>query len=150
MPPPPPPPTLPPPPSPTTQFRAISHELYGTEEGHADVRAIAVAHMADSPDDFQPFVTDEAWDAYLARMSRTSEWGDHLTLQAVRIRRVDRSGVRVCYSRPPTFHHGGCVSSAGFGRVLPSNQPHHELRVPRIHHHQSQIGWARRRSHMVR
>ena len=47
------------------------------------MRAIAVAHMTDSPEDFKPFVTDEAWETYLARMGHTSEWGDHLTLQAV-------------------------------------------------------------------
>ena len=65
------------------QFRALSHELYGSQDHHLRVRAGAVAYLRAHEADFAPFVGTAAdWAHYLGRMAKSREWGDELTLQA--------------------------------------------------------------------
>ena len=65
------------------QFRALSHELYGSQDHHLRVRAGAVAYLRSHEADFAPFVGTAAdWAHYLGRMAKSREWGDELTLQA--------------------------------------------------------------------
>ena len=63
------------------QFRALSSELFGTQQHHAYVRLCIVEHMRAPPDDFSPFVA-ESFEKYLKRMARLRCWGDELTLRA--------------------------------------------------------------------
>lgn len=63
------------------QFRALSMELYGTEERHGELREVAVAHMRAFPDEFAVFV-DGDWNKYLDSMSMLRTWADELTLRA--------------------------------------------------------------------
>lgn len=64
------------------QFRAVSHELYGTQDHHLRVRAGAVAYLRAHEADFAPFVgTSADFEAYLRRMTQSKQWGDELTLQ---------------------------------------------------------------------
>lgn len=65
------------------QFRAMSMELFGTQERHGEVRDIAVAHMKKRPEDFQVYFEEEEFDEYLRGMSQPRTWGDELTLRAV-------------------------------------------------------------------
>lgn len=65
------------------QFRAMSTELYGTQDRHQEVRNIAVAHMKKRPDEFSVFFEAEEFDQYLRGMAEPRTWGDELTLRAI-------------------------------------------------------------------
>jgi hypothetical protein len=66
------------------QFRALSSELFGSDEHHLKVRTVAVAWLAEHGATYSGFVGDEAeWWDYLGRMREAGEWGDELTLRAV-------------------------------------------------------------------
>ena len=65
------------------QFRAFSHQLYGTEEHHATIRSTVVMHMYENRAAYSMYFDgEEAQDRYLAHMARDAEWGDELTLKA--------------------------------------------------------------------
>lgn len=64
------------------QFRAISQELFGTQDHHRLVRAEVVAHMTCHSPEYRAYFAPEEWDAYIAKMSQDGEWGDELTLRA--------------------------------------------------------------------
>jgi len=71
-------------------FRAISHQVYGTEDRHYDVRTTCVAEMERHPDDFAPFLLDEdeGWEGpdafadYCKAMRTPGEWGGNLEVVA--------------------------------------------------------------------
>ncbi|GAX84260.1 hypothetical protein CEUSTIGMA_g11683.t1 [Chlamydomonas eustigma] len=63
------------------QFRALSNELFGTQEYHALVRKQVIQHIEDKSDEFIPFLGED-FDAYVKAMSSSGTWGDELTLRA--------------------------------------------------------------------
>ncbi|KAG8460486.1 hypothetical protein KFE25_013136 [Diacronema lutheri] len=69
------------------QFRAISDQLYGTEEHHDLVRAMAVEQLLTAPEQYVEFVLGRgdttSYDDYVQRMSLADQLGDHVTLQAL-------------------------------------------------------------------
>jgi len=66
------------------QFRSFSHQLYGTEDSHASVRAAAVEHIRDRRDFFGMFFEGDAdFETYCRNMASSRTWGDELTLKAV-------------------------------------------------------------------
>jgi len=72
------------------QFRALSHQMYGTQDYYPEVRQAVVGHMLQHKDEFGMFL-DEPIDEYLTRMSRDRVWGDELTMKAA----VDAFKLRV-------------------------------------------------------
>ena len=64
------------------QFSALSDQLYHTPAYHKHVRKYVIYHLVRNPDAYMHFVCGESWTAYLKRMAKPGEWGDHLTLQA--------------------------------------------------------------------
>ena len=65
------------------QFRALSHELYGHQRWHAEVRRRAMDWMVSHPESYSAFVGDAAeWERYATNMGRSRTWGDELTLRA--------------------------------------------------------------------
>lgn len=65
------------------QFRALAHELFGSQKHHDVVRSKVLEHMRAHEDEYSMYVGDTAdWEAYLAKMSRTRCWGDELTVRA--------------------------------------------------------------------
>lgn len=68
-----------------SQFRAIADQLYGSEEPHMLVRAMAVEQLLIAPELYVEFVSaqDEAYNDYVDRMGKEGELGDHVTLQAL-------------------------------------------------------------------
>ena len=65
------------------QFRALSHQLYGTSSHHRAVRAALCEHLRREAASFEVWCAEEGGlDAYVARMERDGEWGDELTLSA--------------------------------------------------------------------
>lgn len=63
------------------QFRALSQQLYGDEQYHADLRAQVTKQLQSEPELYQDFV-HEPYADYVSRLARDSQWGDHVTLQA--------------------------------------------------------------------
>jgi len=73
------------------QFRSISDQLFGTPDRHVEVRKMVINQLSQHRKDYEVFVPDD-YQAYLRKMSRDGEWGDHLTLKAA----SDVYGRRMC------------------------------------------------------
>lgn len=77
------------------QFRALSEQLYRTEELHAEVRGRAVEQLKRHPELYAPYVEvgdgagpsgrplPKDFEAYRLKMAKDGEWGDHVTLQVL-------------------------------------------------------------------
>ncbi|XP_058204602.1 OVARIAN TUMOR DOMAIN-containing deubiquitinating enzyme 9 isoform X2 [Rhododendron vialii] len=63
------------------QFRALSDQIYRTTEHHKLVREQVVGQLKSLPELYEGYVP-MAYDHYLQNISKTGEWGDHVTLQA--------------------------------------------------------------------
>ncbi|KAJ1418968.1 Papain-like cysteine peptidase superfamily [Sesbania bispinosa] len=72
------------------QFRALSDQLYHTPDRHKFVRRKVVNQLKSIPEIYDGYVPMEYGD-YLENMSKSGEWGDHVTLQAA----ADLYGVRI-------------------------------------------------------
>ncbi|KAJ4822076.1 hypothetical protein Tsubulata_020324 [Turnera subulata] len=72
------------------QFRALSDQLYNTPDRHKLVRRRIVNQLKSHPEIYEGYVPMEYGD-YLRKMSRSGEWGDHVTLQAA----ADSYGVKI-------------------------------------------------------
>lgn len=74
------------------QFRSIAHNVFKDQERHAEVRALATAHIEERKDDFQIYFEDaRTFKRWLVGMKRDRTWGDELTLRAA----VDALGMRI-------------------------------------------------------
>ncbi|KAL8168041.1 hypothetical protein V2J09_009540 [Rumex salicifolius] len=63
------------------QFRALSDQFYRSPEHHKFVRQQVISQLKSNPEEYEGYVPME-YDEYLEKMSKCSEWGDHVTLQA--------------------------------------------------------------------
>ncbi|KAK7267705.1 hypothetical protein RIF29_20383 [Crotalaria pallida] len=72
------------------QFRALSDQLYNTPDNHKFVRRQVVNQLKSQPEIYEGYVPMEYSD-YLEKMSKSGEWGDHVTLQAA----ADSYGVKI-------------------------------------------------------
>ncbi|XP_059628334.1 OVARIAN TUMOR DOMAIN-containing deubiquitinating enzyme 9 isoform X2 [Cornus florida] len=72
------------------QFRALSDQIYRTTEHHKFVREGVVNQLKSHPELYEGYVP-MAFDDYLKNISKTGEWGDHVTLQAA----ADSYGVKI-------------------------------------------------------
>eukprot|EP01138_Halocafeteria_seosinensis_P006018 gb/GECG01006151.1/.p1 GENE.gb/GECG01006151.1/~~gb/GECG01006151.1/.p1 ORF type:complete len:346 (+),score=54.55 gb/GECG01006151.1/:1-1038(+) len=64
-------------------FRALSHQLYGSEIYHHDLRSQVVNHVKGNEDDFRPFLEDdEPWERYVRRMYKEGQWAGNIELVA--------------------------------------------------------------------
>ncbi|XP_062173123.1 OVARIAN TUMOR DOMAIN-containing deubiquitinating enzyme 12-like isoform X3 [Alnus glutinosa] len=72
------------------QFRAISDQFYRTPEHHNFVREQVINQLKSYPEIYEGYVP-MAYGDYLEKMSKSGEWGDHVTLQAA----ADLYGVKI-------------------------------------------------------
>ncbi|KAE8692920.1 Transcription factor-like protein [Hibiscus syriacus] len=72
------------------QFRALSDQFYRTPEHHEFVRQQVINQLESYPDIYEGYVP-MAYGDYLEKMSKSGEWGDHVTLQAA----ADSYGVKI-------------------------------------------------------
>ncbi|XP_074582850.1 OVARIAN TUMOR DOMAIN-containing deubiquitinating enzyme 12-like isoform X2 [Curcuma longa] len=72
------------------QFRALSDQFYRTPEHHKFVREQVVNQLKSHPEIYQGYVP-MSYDEYLRKISKSGEWGDHVTLQAA----ADSYGVKM-------------------------------------------------------
>eukprot|EP01026_Neomeris_dumetosa_P069242 TRINITY_DN6832_c1_g1_i1.p1 TRINITY_DN6832_c1_g1~~TRINITY_DN6832_c1_g1_i1.p1 ORF type:complete len:167 (-),score=7.89 TRINITY_DN6832_c1_g1_i1:404-904(-) len=73
-----------------SQFSSLSDQLYRTPDYYAEVREEIVAQLRRQPELYSQFVPDR-YESYCRKMSRSFEWGDHVTLQAT----ADLFGVQI-------------------------------------------------------
>ena len=64
-------------------FHSVSHQLYGTEDRHPEIRALAIQHLINCPEHFMEYNTDQLWLQYLRNMSTLGTWADDIIIQAV-------------------------------------------------------------------
>ncbi|XP_039042133.1 OVARIAN TUMOR DOMAIN-containing deubiquitinating enzyme 10-like [Hibiscus syriacus] len=72
------------------QFRALSHQLYHTPDNHKYVRLQIVNQLKSNRETYEGYVPMDYAD-YLKKMSKSGEWGDHVTLQAA----ADAYGLKI-------------------------------------------------------
>ncbi|KAG0546540.1 hypothetical protein BDA96_01G003100 [Sorghum bicolor] len=72
------------------QFRALSDQFYRTPEHHRFVREQVVKQLESHPEIYAGYVPMD-YREYLRKMSKSGEWGDHVTLQAA----ADTYGVKI-------------------------------------------------------
>ncbi|CAI9780064.1 unnamed protein product [Fraxinus pennsylvanica] len=72
------------------QFRSLSDQVYGTPDHHKLVREQVVNQLKSYRELYENYVP-MGYDDYLKKMSKTGEWGDHVTLQAA----ADAYGVKI-------------------------------------------------------
>ncbi|KAL3653009.1 hypothetical protein CASFOL_002690 [Castilleja foliolosa] len=72
------------------QFRALSDQFYRTPEHHKFVRQQIVKQLRSCPEIYEGYVP-MAYEHYLSKMSKSGEWGDHVTLQAA----ADSYGMKI-------------------------------------------------------
>lgn len=65
-------------------FRAVSHQLYGHQNEHLNIRASVINYLTDTMNDYLPYL-DERYptaDEYIDYMSRNATYADHLAVLA--------------------------------------------------------------------
>ncbi|KAH8501747.1 hypothetical protein Peur_043423 [Populus x canadensis] len=72
------------------QFRSLSDQLYDSPEHHKFVREQVIEQLKSQPQMYSSYVP-MAYDDYLEKMSRSGQWGDHVTLQAT----ADLYGIKI-------------------------------------------------------
>lgn len=72
------------------QFRSLSDQFYRTSEHHKFVREQIVDQLKSHPELYEGYVP-MSFGEYLKKMSKTGEWGDHVTLQAA----ADSYGIKI-------------------------------------------------------
>lgn len=65
-------------------FRAVAHQIYGSVDRHAEVRAACMDYIERNASYFRTFIADEPIEAYVSARRRDKVWGDHLELVALR------------------------------------------------------------------
>mmetsp|Transcript_3617 Transcript_3617/g.12048 ORF Transcript_3617/g.12048 Transcript_3617/m.12048 type:complete len:218 (+) Transcript_3617:173-826(+) len=64
------------------QFRAISDQIYGSQQHHGLVRAACVEQLLLGRERYKDYVIAENFEEYVEKMAKDGEWGDHVTLKA--------------------------------------------------------------------
>ena len=89
-------------------FRSVSHQLYGTENRHPQIRALAIQHLINCPEHFVEYNTDQSWLQYIKNMSTLGTWADHIIIQAV----ANANNLRITITESaPNFSESTTVSS---------------------------------------
>ena len=64
-------------------FRAVSHQLFSTDEHHHQVRTGAINYMIQNPEIFIESIAEDSFLTYITAMSRSGTWCDNAVIQAV-------------------------------------------------------------------
>ncbi|WCJ40279.1 OVARIAN TUMOR DOMAIN-containing deubiquitinating enzyme 12 [Euphorbia peplus] len=73
------------------QFRALSDQMYKSPEYHKHIRKDIVKQLKDNRSLYESYVPMK-YKRYYKRMSKSGEWGDHVTLQAA----ADKFAAKIC------------------------------------------------------
>ncbi len=66
-------------------FRSVSHQIYHTETHHAQIRALAIQHLINSPEHFIESNTDQSWIQYF---EICRDWGHGQTILSYKQLRI--------------------------------------------------------------
>ena len=89
-------------------FCSVSHQLYGTEDRHPQIRALAIQHLINCPEHFVEYNTDQSWLQYIKNMFTLGTWADHIIIQAV----ANANNLRINITESaPNFSESTTVSS---------------------------------------
>lgn len=88
-------------------FRAISHQLYGHEDSHAELRLQCIAHIEAERDYYANFVEGESFENYIKRMRKPGSWADNIEINALAELLEARIEIYVVDSKPIVIygHH---------------------------------------------
>ena len=63
-------------------FRSLSHQMYGNESDHSNLRSRVCNHLCQKPDLYSPFLVDEQMTNYAKRMAQNGTFGGNIELVA--------------------------------------------------------------------
>lgn len=124
-------------------FRAVSDQLYGTEEHHAYLRGCACDYMQRNEELLTPFLadTDDSFSSYVDDMRCDGVWAGNLEVQAISM--VCVANIRIHQSAKPSYDIRNHTSrnarvihlSYHFGEHYASVRPLHQLHhdTPALH-----------------
>ncbi|KAG2533696.1 OVARIAN TUMOR DOMAIN-containing deubiquitinating enzyme 12-like isoform X2 [Panicum virgatum] len=128
------------------QFRALSNQFYRTPEHHRFVRQQVVKQLESHPEFYAGYVPMD-YREYLKKMSKSGEWGDHVTLQAA----ADSYGVKVfilisfedtCYIEiVPVIEKSRIVICLSFWAEVHYNSIYPEGELPVLLVHKKKSWW---------
>ncbi|KHN00857.1 OTU domain-containing protein [Glycine soja] len=128
------------------QFRSLSDQLYRSPDHHKFVRQQIVQQLKSYPDLYAGYVP-MAYIDYLKNMSKSGEWGDHVTLQAA----ADWYGVKIfvitsfkdtCYIEIlPQIQKSGRVIFLSFWAEVHYNSIYPEGELPSSHTKKKKKWW---------
>lgn len=64
-------------------FRSVSHQVYGDPAFHLVIRNKCMDYMESEADFFSRFTLGNDFGAYVSKLRRDGEWGDHVEIQAM-------------------------------------------------------------------
>jgi hypothetical protein len=106
-------------------FRAISDQLYGSEESHIQVRRETLDYIETERNYFQSFIVNEPFDRYLERMRKDKEWGDNVELQA--ISEIYKARIEIFYaSEIPIVIFSSQTKAERIFRIFYKNMNHYD------------------------
>lgn len=128
------------------QFRSLSDQLYRSPDHHKFVREQIIQQLKSYPDLYAGYVPMGYCD-YLKKMSKSGEWGDHVTLQAA----ADWYGVKIfvitsfkdtCYIEIlPQIQKSGRVIFLSFWAEVHYNSIYPEGEFPSSHTKKKKKWW---------
>ncbi|BBN03288.1 hypothetical protein MPTK1_2g22320 [Marchantia polymorpha subsp. ruderalis] len=92
------------------QFRAVSDQLFRSQDYHKYVRKCVIDQLNAKPDLYRNFVPGD-YNEYVKKMAKLAEWGDHVTIQAA----ADCFGVTI-------FIMTSYMDGSGCHKILPRPQ----------------------------
>ncbi|XP_020229706.1 OTU domain-containing protein DDB_G0284757 isoform X1 [Cajanus cajan] len=128
------------------QFRSLSDQLYRSSDHHKFVREQIIEQLKSHPEIYAGYVPG-AYSDYLKKMSKSGEWGDHVTLQAA----ADWYGIKIfvitsykdtCYIEiNPQIQKSGRVICLSFWAEVHYNSIYPEGELPLSHTKKKKKWW---------
>ncbi|XP_029129658.1 uncharacterized protein LOC109810608 isoform X3 [Cajanus cajan] len=127
-------------------FRSLSDQLYRSSDHHKFVREQIIEQLKSHPEIYAGYVPG-AYSDYLKKMSKSGEWGDHVTLQAA----ADWYGIKIfvitsykdtCYIEiNPQIQKSGRVICLSFWAEVHYNSIYPEGELPLSHTKKKKKWW---------
>ena len=64
-------------------FNSVSHQLYGTQELHFQIRMAGIRHLNDNPMLYIESISNNCRENYIQQMLTPGTWCDNIIIQAV-------------------------------------------------------------------
>ena len=118
-------------------FRAISHQLFATEDHHQTIRENAINHMLLNPDMYSRcFDENQSMDEFIALNSKNREWADSIIISAtsnfyqVNINIINDRGVELLIHPEGTSDHVSTYQTVIIGHIGQSHYTSSKINFP--------------------